>query len=77
MGGAEGPTLINLYKIDNRKQNRNTPWRQVSSGTHIDLVHQQRYMPSVKNKLIERINKVGVKNNGGCICYPLNLIMVS
>ena len=28
---------------------RNTPWLQVSSGTH--MVHQQRHMSSLKNKL--------------------------
>ena len=28
---------------------RNTPWWQVSSGTR--MVHQQRHMPSAKNKL--------------------------
>ena len=28
---------------------RNTPWRQVSSGTR--MVHQQRHMPSGKDKL--------------------------
>ena len=28
---------------------RNTPWRQVSSGTN--MVHQQRHTPSGKNKL--------------------------
>ena len=31
------------------EEDRNTPWRQVSSGTR--MVHQQRYMPGGENKL--------------------------
>ena len=34
---------------------RNTPWRQVPSGTH--MVHEQRHMSSEKNKL-ERDSKL-------------------
>ena len=34
---------------------RNTPWRQVYSATH--MVHQQRHKPSGKNKL-ERVSKL-------------------
>ena len=32
-----------------REVDRNTPWRQVSLGTH--MVHHQRHMPIEKNKL--------------------------
>ena len=41
---------------------RNTPWRQVSSGTH--MVHQQRHMPSGKNKLKQdfKISKQHLKS---------------
>ena len=57
--GAEEPTFFYIKLITEARSepqyfistevDRNTPWRQVSSGTH--MIHQQRQMPSGKNKL--------------------------
>ena len=53
--GAEEHTIMLLSVRTERRQpqyfistevDRNTPWRQVSLGTH--MVHQQRHMPSGK-----------------------------
>ena len=43
-----------LQYLISTEEDRNSPWRQVSSGTH--MVHQQKHMPSGKNKLV-KINK--------------------